>query len=499
MSLFKVQATSTTPQQVAATPQKIIINNQQGGTVQKIISTAGGQLIATSTSNQQVQKVVTQSNLQQLLQGATGQKVIVEQNPGQSQAVQTQKVLVTTTPTGQTVQKQILIQNANAPGTPQQIVINQGGGGQKIVQQIVASPGQQIMIGGQRIILNHGGGQKIISNQPIQIQQNQQVQQIQQVQKVHHQLVAAPQQQQQQPQQPQQIQIQIQQPVVSQPQQIQAAQQPTQLSQGQSLAQQLSSGKLQLANLNGQQVLIRPLGNNQAQVVAHIKTQSNGTAQIIPLANAVDPPPQPQPQPQIQHVQIPQATTIQQVVQQQQQTVVQHALNTSGGSTTTTTFQQLASPIQQQQQQQQQQVIDPVEQSLLQGQPPGTVIKCVTAQVIQTQQGPRIVLQGLQGSDFTPQQSALVQQQVKQQLLKGENKFRRGKSVFQTNHDQFASTAQESNGKQGVLGPTKIYLAIQPSQQATVAAQPPPLAPVQIKHDGGTTHIQLHHQHVSRY
>ncbi|KAL1380068.1 hypothetical protein pipiens_014471, partial [Culex pipiens pipiens] len=472
----KVQATSTTPQQVAATPQKIIINNQQGGTVQKIISTAGGQLIATSTSNQQVQKVVTQSNLQQLLQGATGQKVIVEQNPGQSQAVQTQKVLVTTTPTGQTVQKQILIQNANAPGSPQQIVINQGGGGQKIVQQIVASPGQQIMIGGQRIILNHGGGQKIISNQPIQIQQNQQVQQIQQVQKVHHQLVAAPQQQQQQPQQPQQIQIQIQQPVVSQPQQIQtiqAAQQPTQLSQGQSLAQQLSSGKLQLANLNGQQVLIRPLGNNQAQVVAHIKTQSNGTAQIIPLANAVDPPPppQPQPQPQIQHVQIPQATTIQQVVQQQQQTVVQHALNTSGGSTTTTTFQQLASPIQQQQQQQ---VIDPVEQSLLQGQPPGTVIKCVTAQVIQTQQGPRIVLQGLQGSDFTPQQSALVQQQVKQQLLK----------------------AQESNGKQGVLGPTKIYLAIQPSQQATVAAQPPPLAPVQIKHDGGTTHIQLHHQHA---
>uniref|UniRef100_A0A1Q3FWI9 Putative nucleosome remodeling factor subunit n=1 Tax=Culex tarsalis TaxID=7177 RepID=A0A1Q3FWI9_CULTA len=460
----KVQATSTTPQQVAATPQKIIINNQQGGTVQKIISTAGGQLIATSTSNQQVQKVVTQSNLQQLLQGATGQKVIVEQNPGQSQQVQTQKVLVATTPTGQTVQKQILIQNANAPGTPQQIVINQAGGGQKIVQQIVASPGQQIMIGGQRIILNPGGGQKIISNQPIQIQQNQQVQQIQQVQKVHHQLVAAPQQQ--QPQQPQQIQIQIQQPVVSQPQQIQTIQaaQPPQLTQGQSLAQQLSSGKLQLANLNGQQVLIRPLGNNQAQVVAHIKTQSNGTAQIIPLANAVDPPPPPQPQ--IQQVQIPQATTIQQVVQQQQQqTIVQHALNTSGGSTTT--FQQLASPIQQQQ------VIDPVEQSLLQGQPPGTVIKCVTAQVIQTQQGPRIVLQGLQGSDFTPQQSALVQQQVKQQLLK----------------------AQESNGKQGVLGPTKIYLAIQPSQQATVAAQPPPLAPVQIKHDGGTTHIQLH-QHA---
>jgi len=30
------------------------------------------------------------------------------------------------------------------------------------------------------------------------------------------------------------------------------------------------------------------------------------------------------------------------------------------------------------------------------------------------------VLQGLQGNDFTPQQLQLVQQQVKQQLLKGE-------------------------------------------------------------------------------
>ena len=60
-----------------------------------------------------------------------------------------------------------------------------------------------------------------------------------------------------------------------------------------------------------------------------------------------------------------------------------------------------------------------VEASLLVGQPPGTVIKCVTAQVIQTIQGPRIVLQGLQGADFTPQQLVMVQQQVKQQLLKG--------------------------------------------------------------------------------
>lgn len=59
------------------------------------------------------------------------------------------------------------------------------------------------------------------------------------------------------------------------------------------------------------------------------------------------------------------------------------------------------------------------EAALLAGQPPGTVIKAITAQVIQTPQGPRIVLQGLTGSDFSPQQLTVVQQQVKQQLLKG--------------------------------------------------------------------------------
>lgn len=36
--------------------------------------------------------------------------------------------------------------------------------------------------------------------------------------------------------------------------------------------------------------------------------------------------------------------------------------------------------------------------------------------------------------------------------------------------------AQESTGKLGVLGPTKIYLAVQP--QGNTAAQPPPLSPM---------------------
>lgn len=64
-----------------------------------------------------------------------------------------------------------------------------------------------------------------------------------------------------------------------------------------------------------------------------------------------------------------------------------------------------------------------VEETLAATQPPGTVIKCVTAQVIQTDKGPRIVLQGLQGADFTQTQMNMVQQQVKQQLLKGEQEF----------------------------------------------------------------------------
>lgn len=40
---------------------------------------------------------------------------------------------------------------------------------------------------------------------------------------------------------------------------------------------------------------------------------------------------------------------------------------------------------------------------------------------MQTSSGPRIVLQGLHGYTLTPQQLALVQHQVKQQLLKGDD------------------------------------------------------------------------------
>ncbi|KAF5303230.1 hypothetical protein FQR65_LT19011 [Abscondita terminalis] len=47
---------------------------------------------------------------------------------------------------------------------------------------------------------------------------------------------------------------------------------------------------------------------------------------------------------------------------------------------------------------------------------------------------------------------------------------------------QYLTGSQASTGKQGVLGPTKIYLAVQPGGAETVGSpnsQPPPLAPVQ--------------------
>ena len=176
-----------------------------------------------------------------------------------------------------------------------------------------------------------------------------------------------------------------------------------------------------MATINGQQVIIKPLGNNQAQIVAHIKTQSDGNAHIVTnttleaqtSSDGVSPvkadsnspiqqSQQQQHQPNIVTATKPRVVQQQQILlntQQQQQQTQQHL------------------EVQQSQPQQQQSMS--IEESLLQGQPPGTVIKCVTAQVIQTEQGPRIVLQGLVGNDFTQQQLALVQQQVKQQLLKG--------------------------------------------------------------------------------
>lgn len=161
----------------------------------------------------------------------------------------------------------------------------------------------------------------------------------------------------------------------------------------QSLAQQIATGKVQVATINGQQVLIRPTGNNQAQVVAQLTPSNIQSTQLQAQITT--------PQPVVGAM-----SPIKTPVNQSQQP--EDA--TGAIKTTQETSNQLDKN-----------TLD----QLLAGQPPGTVIKCVTAQVIQTQQGPRIVLQGLQGADFTPQQLTAVQQQVKQQLLKGERERER--------------------------------------------------------------------------
>uniref|UniRef100_A0A1L8DWQ1 Putative nucleosome remodeling factor subunit n=1 Tax=Nyssomyia neivai TaxID=330878 RepID=A0A1L8DWQ1_9DIPT len=391
----KIQVTSNQLISQGGVVKQVIPATQAGTAVQKIITSTGQ--IVTSTTQPQQQKIVTSSNLQQLLSQSAGQKLVLSQGQGG------QRILIT--PAGQQIAQPQQQQQIIVPQSPQQqqhIVINQGK-----VQQVLGGAQQQIIVGGQRILLNPG--QRIVQQgQPVQLQ----LQTTTQVQ-------ASPTQQQPAVASPPTA-------VLATPQQQQQI-----VIQNSNLAQQFATGKLQLATINGQQVLLRPLANNQAQIVAHVKPHdaaTTSTTQVVVSSS-----------PQLPTVATPTTTPQKVPAPISPQTPTTSSAQSSG----------IVSPS--------------IEHSLLKGQPPGTVIKCVTAQVIQTPAGPRIVLQGLANNDFTPQQLSLVQQQVKQQLLK----------------------AQESSGKQGVLGPTKIYLAVQP---ATQHGQPPPLAPVQSKTDISSQH-----------
>ncbi|XP_022221729.2 nucleosome-remodeling factor subunit NURF301 isoform X3 [Drosophila obscura] len=425
--------------------------------VQKIVS----KVVNSSSPGQNLQQVFVQPGSKLVVgQNAQGQKVIISASSAQSGS--------------SAVQQQQIVQTQALPQQIQQAPQQQS-------QQMAIN---QIVIGGQRIILSPG--------QTIVTQRN--VPQSQALQMVQQQIQTQQQQQQQQQQQnivqphPQYV-VQTNQVVQSSPTTqtklvkqlvVQQHTQPTVEEKGpinttneanetatqqvlvpnSTLAQQLAQGKLQVATVNGQQVIVKPLGNNQAQIVAHIKHQGDGNAHIVTNNTA---PAVPQESPQSSPVKQPQQQALtslspQQVIVQQQQIAQQCSYDTAASSIP----QQHVTPGTVQPGQTQQQPMS-VEESLLQNQPPGTVIKCVTAQVLQTEHGPRIVLQGLVGNDFTAQQLQLVQTQVKQQLMK----------------------AQESNGKLGVLGPTKIYLAVQP--ETTAQSQPPPLTPVHQS----TTHQQV--------
>ncbi|SPP86933.1 nucleosome-remodeling factor subunit NURF301 isoform X1 [Drosophila guanche] len=441
--------------------------------VQKIVS----KVVNSSSPGQNMQQVFVQPGSKLVVgQNAQGQKVIISASAQSGTSAVQQQHIVQTQALPQQIQQAPQQQS-------QQMAINQVGSQptQKVIQQIVNTSNvqQQIVIGGQRIILSPG--------QTIVTQRN--VPQSQALQMVQQQIQTQQQQQQQQHiVQPQQQYVVQSNQVVQSPttqtklvKQLVVHQQTQQtveekvpinttneanetatqqvLVPNSTLAQQLAQGKLQVATVNGQQVIVKPLGNNQAQIVAHIKHQGDGNAHIVTNNTA---PAVPQESPQsspVKHSQQPSLTSHspQQVIVQQQQIAQQCSYDTAASSIP----QQHVAPSTVQPGQTQQQPMS-VEESLLQNQPPGTVIKCVTAQVLQTEHGPRIVLQGLVGNDFTAQQLQLVQTQVKQQLMK----------------------AQESNGKLGVLGPTKIYLAVQP--EATAQSQPPPLTPVHQS----TTHQQ---------
>ncbi|KAH8380095.1 hypothetical protein KR009_008904 [Drosophila setifemur] len=444
--------------------------------VQKIVSK-----VVTTTAGQNLQQVFVQSGSKLVVgQNAQGQKVIISTSSAQPQQgaspVQQQQI----------VQSQVLpqqIQQSPQQQT-QQIAVNQVGAQptQKVIQQIVNTSNvqQQIVVGGQRIILSPG--QTIVTQRNVPPREALQL--------VQQQIQTQQQQQQQQQQQhimqpQQQFVVQTNQVVQSSPstqtklvKQVVVQQQQTQplpeekaqissaeageaatqqvLVPNSTLAQQLAQGKLQVATVNGQQVIVKPLGNNQAQIVAHIKHQGDGNAHIVTNnaapAQAAQSSPQSSPIKQSLQQVLPSQSSQQVVVQQAQ--IAQQNATSYESSTTSMAQQPIVAQAQITGQQGQQPQALSVEESLLQNQPPGTVIKCVTAQVLQTELGPRIVLQGLVGNDFTAQQLQLVQTQVKQQLMK----------------------AQESNGKLGVLGPTKIYLAVQP--ETTVQSQPPPLTPV---------------------
>lgn len=180
---------------------------------------------------------------------------------------------------------------------------------QKVIQQIVNTSNiqQHILVGGQRIILSPG--QTIVTQRSLSVPANQQQQQIQVLQnnKVQQQSIDDLQRQttthiqtagvnnsvvtslQQQCQISKQVKQEITHPpppennahLQDNTRGLNAPANQQIVVQNSTLAQQLAQGKLQVATINGQQVIIKPLGNNQAQIVAHIKTQSDGNAHIV--------------------------------------------------------------------------------------------------------------------------------------------------------------------------------------------------------------------------
>ena len=250
------------------------------------------------------------------------------------------------------------------------------------------------------------------------------------------------------------------------------------IAQAQQIARQLASGSARLAMLNGKQVLVsttstiiqqqqqqpqpaagqpQPLQivqqqqpqqvvQPQQQVVQQLQPQTQLLQQQL---QAVQPQPQVlQPQPALQ-------TQLQPAVQQ---TVMTSPLSVQSPPAPAALPQQvMQSPLKNESVQLPTEPLPPVpanEQQQTQPSPVTSPIKQpmeITAQLVQTPQGPRIILQGIQGASLPKEFLMKIQQQVKTQLLK----------------------AQAEAKQQNRVPPTKIAIQLHPSIQAQLEKDQP--------------------------
>ena len=178
------------------------------------------------------------------------------------------------------------------------------------------------------------------------------------------------------------------------------------IAQAQLIAKQLSSGAARLATLNGKQVLISttPTVINQQQQATQ---QTAVTQQVQPQTTQIITQQQQQPAVVQQQQQQPA------VVQQQQQ---QTAVKTEIPNNVKLPSEPLPpTAIKKDEQVKPQPTLTvPAAATPASSAPAATH---VTAQLVQTGAGPRIVLQGIQGANLTKEQLHSIQQQVKDQVI----------------------------------------------------------------------------------
>lgn len=265
------------------------------------------------SNNQNLQQLIVQPGQKLLVgQNSNGQKVIIQ--PAQQTAQLTGQISSSVQSIPQSVnqinsgQQQVVVNQTLPSGTH---VTSGQQQPQKVIQTIVNTSNiqQQIVVGGQRIILSPG--QTILTQRSLPVQNSSLVVQTSNsgqmcsLQKTSTQQASSTVQQNvsttkvlkqfviPQTSNSNSSDIQSNQSFIK-PQQnmsqsstnntVSSAQLTSNqqiIVQNSTLAQQLAQGKLQVATINGQQVIIKPLGNNQAQIVAHIKTQSDGNAHIV--------------------------------------------------------------------------------------------------------------------------------------------------------------------------------------------------------------------------